>query len=47
MTVLACRWQGWTHAQTLEALIRKSGYLSLPTPALLGSLLVTRYQVRG
>ena len=37
--------QGWTHEQTVDALIRKSGYLGPPTPSLRSALLVTRYQV--
>ena len=37
--------QGWTHQQTVDALVRKSGYLGSPTPLLRSSLVVTRYQV--
>ena len=29
----------------MDALIRKSGYMGPPTPALRSSILVTRYQV--
>ncbi len=36
--------EGWGHAETIAALIRKSGYSGQVTSALLAGLKVTRYQ---
>ncbi len=41
------RAEGWSVAQTMEALVRKAGTDAPLTPALQHSLQVTRYQVRG